>query len=508
MIYQSPIFWAGLIILGTVFGYFIRQLIAVRQFNSVEQKIRKQNEEAKSKAKEIILEAQEKSTALLEEIKKEERENKSQLTRLEERLLKKESQLEEQSLGLKHQEEKIISDVEKLKTAKSEIDELRQKAILQLEKITGLSTSEAKEYLFKNLQEKYQQDLAITMSKMDKERREEIERKGLEIMTTAIQRYARSHVGEVTTTAFNLADEDLKGKIIGREGRNIRALERATGVELIIDETPDSIVISSFDPVRREIAKLALQKLIKDGRIQPAKIEEKVEEAKQELNKKIAELGEAAAYETGIYNLPKEITQLLGRLHFRASYGQNVLIHSIETAYLAAMIAAELSVNVEVAKKAALLHDIGKAVDHEIQGSHTELGRRILKKYGIEEEIIKAMEAHHEEYPFATPEAYIVAAADALSASRPGARRDTLENYLKRLEDLEKIALEFEGVKSAYAISAGRELRVFVVPEKIDDFRALQLAREIANKIQSELKYPGEIKVNVIREMRAVEYAK
>jgi len=508
MIYQSPIFWAGLIILGTVFGYFIRQLIAVRQFNSVEQKIRKQNEEARARAKEIILEAQEKSTALLEEIKKAERENKSQLTRLEERLLKKESQLEEQSSGLKHQEEKILSDVEKLKTAKLEIDELKQKAIFQLEKITGLSTNEAKEFLFKNLQEKYQQDLATTLSKMDKDRREEIERKSLEIMTTAIQRYARSHVGEVTTTAFNLTDEDLKGKIIGREGRNIRALERATGVELIIDETPDSIVISSFDPVRREIAKMALQKLIKDGRIQPAKIEEKVEEAKQELNKKIVELGEAAAYETGIYNLPKEITQLLGRLHFRVSYGQNVLIHSIETAYLAAMIAAELGVNVEVAKKAALLHDIGKAVDHEIQGSHTELGRRILKKYGVEEEVIKAMEAHHEEYPFATPEAYIVAAADALSASRPGARRDTLENYLKRLEDLEKIALEFEGVKNAYAISAGRELRVFVVPEKIDDFRALQLAREIANKIQSELKYPGEIKVNVIREMRAVEYAK
>lgn len=508
MIYQSPFFLAALIVLGSVFGYFIRQLIAVRQFNSVEQKIKKQTEEAKTKSKEIILEAQEKATTLLEEVKKEERENKAQLTRLEERLLKKESQLEEQSSVIKNREEKNIQDVEKLKSAKAEIDDLKQKAISQLEKITGLSLTQAKEFLFKNLQEKYQEDLAVATVKLEKEKREEIERKSLDIMTTAIQRYARSHVGEVTTTAFNLEDEDLKGKIIGREGRNIRALERATGVEFIIDETPDSIVISSFDPVRREIAKMALQKLIKDGRIQPAKIEEKVEESKQELNKKISELGEAAAYEAGIYNLPKEIIQLLGRLHFRVSYGQNVLIHSIETSYLAAMMAAELGLNVEIAKKAALLHDIGKAVDHEIQGSHVELGRRILKKYGIEEAVIGAMEAHHEEYPFSSPESYVVAAADALSASRPGARRDTLENYLKRLGELEKVALTFEGVKSAYAISAGRELRIFVTPEKIDDFKAFQLAKEIAGKIESELKYPGEIKVNVIREVRAVEYAR
>jgi len=508
MIYQSPFFWAALIILGTVIGYFIRQLIAVRTANSIEQKIKKQFEEARSKAKEIILEAQEKATSLLEEAKKEERESKTQLSRSEERLLKKEEQLDTTFLDLKRREDHILQDVEKLKTAKLEIEELRQKAVSELERITGLSISEAREFLLKNLREKYQQELASFLQKLEKERKEEIERRALDIMTTAIQRYSRSHVAEVTTTAFTLSDEDLKGKIIGREGRNIRALERATGVELVIDETPESIVISSFDPVRREIAKLALQKLIKDGRIQPAKIEEKVEEAKQELNKKIMELGENAVYETGIYDLSKEIIQLLGRLHFRSSYGQNVLIHSIETAYLAAMIASELGCNAEVAKKAGLLHDIGKAIDHEVQGSHVELGRRILKKYGIEEEVINAMEAHHEEYPFASPEAYIVAAADALSASRPGARRDTLENYLKRLEDLEKIALTFEGVKNAYAISAGRELRIFVIPEKIDDFKALQLARDIATKIESELKYPGEIKVNVIREVRAVEYAK
>ncbi|MBN2198163.1 ribonuclease Y [Candidatus Wolfebacteria bacterium] len=508
MIYQNPLFWVSLIIVGAIIGYFIRQLIAIKTANSIEQKIKRQVEESRLNSKELVLEAQQKATAILEEIKREEKERKNQISKFEERLLKKEEQIEKQSSEIKQRENQITQDVEKLKTAKSEIEELKQKAISDLEKVAGLSAEEAKEILLKNLKESYQQDLSSSLQKMNKERIEEIEHRALEIMTAAIQRYARSHVGEITTTTFDLKDEDLKGKIIGREGRNIRALEKATGVELVIDETPESIVISSFDPVRREIAKMALQKLIKDGRIQPAKIEEKVEEAKQELNKKIIEVGENAAHETGIYDLPKEIIQLLGRLHFRISYGQNVLVHSIESAYLASMLASELGCNADIAKKAALLHDIGKAVDHEIQGSHVELGRRILKKYGMGEEIIKAMEAHHEDYPFASPEAYIVAAADALSASRPGARRDTLENYLKRLGDLEKIANGFEGVKNAYAISAGRELRIFVTPEKIDDFKALQLARDIANKIESELKYPGEIKVNVIREIKAVEYAK
>jgi len=508
MIYQNPLFWVGLVILGVFTGYFIRQTIASKNLNSAEQKIKRQVEESKAKSKEIILEAQGKATDLLEEVKKAEKEGKIQLGKLEERLLKKEEYLDSQSLELRRREEKSYQDIEKLKTVKTEIDELKQKVVSELEKVSGMSANQAKDFLLKNAQEIHQGELVSTLSKMDKERREEIEKKSLDIMTTAMQRYARSHVSEVTTSIFNLNDEDLKGKIIGREGRNIRALERATGVEFVIDETPESIVISSFDPIRREIAKMALQKLVKDGRIQPAKIEEKVEEAKQELNKKIIELGEGAAYEAGVYDLPREIIQLLGRLNFRLSYGQNVLTHSIETSYLAAMIASELDQNVEVAKKAALLHDIGKAIDHEVQGSHVDIGRKILKKYGISEEIIKAMEAHHEEYPFASPEAYIIAAADALSASRPGARRDTLENYFKRLGDLEKIAMGFEGVKNAYAISAGRELRIFVIPEKIDDFKALQLAREIANKIESELKYPGEIKVNVIREMKAVEYAK
>jgi len=508
MIYQNPIFWGALILFGAVLGYFIRQLIAVRQADSVEQKLKKQIEDSRLKAKELILQAQEKATTLLEEVKKEERESKTQVSRLEERLMKKEEWLEQQMSDLKSREGEVGQNMEKLKAVKAEVDELRQKSISELEKVSGLSTEEAKEVLLKNIQSKFNEELALAVQKLDKEKREEIEKKSLEIMTTAMQRYARTHVAEVTTSVFNLGEEDIKGKIIGREGRNIRALERATGVEFIIDETPDSVVISSFDPVRREIAKMALEKLVKDGRIQPAKIEEKVEEAKQEISKKIMEIGESAAYEVGIFDLPKEIIQLLGRLNFRLSYGQNVLLNCIEAAHLASMMASDLGLNAEVAKKAALLHDIGKAIDHEVQGSHVELGRKILKKYGIAEEVIKAMEAHHEDYPFASSEAYIVAAADALSASRPGARRDTVENYIKRLEELEKTALGFEGVKNAYAISAGRELRIFVVPEKIDDFGAMQLARNIANKVESDLKYPGEIKVNVIRESRAVEYAK
>jgi ribonuclease Y len=315
-------------------------------------------------------------------------------------------------------------------------------------------------------------------------------------------------VADVTTSVFQLPDEELKGKIIGREGRNIRTLERLTGAEFIIDETPDAVVISSFDPLRREVARLALEKLVKDGRIQPAKIEEKVEEARQELNKRIEEIGNDAVLEVGIIGLPKEIITLLGRLYFRSSFGQNVLIHSIEMAHISGMIAAELGVNVEIAKKAALLHDLGKVIDHEVEGSHVEIGIKLLRKYGVDEKVIDAMKSHHEEYPFSSPESYIVAAADILSAARPGARRGTMENYIKRLQDLERIAMTFEGVKNAYAVSAGREVRVFVVPEKIDDFAALQMAKNIASKIETDLNYPGEIKVNVIREMRAVEVAR
>src|SRR5581483_2442440 len=403
---------------------------------------------------------------------------------------------------------KVRATEERTKAKEGELAEREKEVSATLEKIAGLSVAQAREEIVRQAKEDRSQDLAQSIQKIDRENRDEVEKKAAEIITTALQRYARSHVAEITTTLFPLADEELKGKIIGREGRNIRALERATGVEFIIDEAPEAIIISSFDPFRREIARLALEKLVKDGRIQPAKIEEKVEEAKTELAKRTLEIGESAAQDLGVYGLPKELLQLIGRLHFRTSFGQNVLTHSVEMAYISEMMARELGLSSDIAKKGALLHDIGKAIDHEVEGTHVELGIKILKKYDIDEKVILAMRSHHEDYPYAIPEAFVVTAADVLSAARPGARRGTLENYIKRLGDLEKIAMEFPGVKNAYAISAGRELRVFVTPEKIDDFRALELAREIANRIQAEPKFPGEIKVNVIREMRAVEYAR
>ncbi|MBI3088874.1 MAG: ribonuclease Y [Candidatus Colwellbacteria bacterium] len=499
---------AGLIILGAILGYLVRYFFAARRIDSLERRLKEEIKRAKNEAQDIVLEAKNKAVGLLDEAKEELKERKTGLDRLEERLFKREEEFTKRDNEIRAEKEKLTQDTKQLEEKGKTLEEVKAKVREELARIAGLTPEEAKEKFFKEIQEKHSEDLVKMLASLTRERREEIEKKSLEIMTEAVQRYARSHVSEMTTSVFTLPSEDLKGKIIGREGRNIRTIERLTGVELIIDETPETIIISSFDPVRREIARLALQKLIKDGRIQPAKIEEKVEEAKAEIDKRIFEIGEEAAYEVGILGLPKEIIQLLGRLSFRTSFGQNVLTHSVEMAHLSGMMAAELGANVEVTKAGALLHDIGKAIDHEVPGTHVELGRKILKKYGISDEIIAAMEAHHEEYPFSTPESFIVAAADILSAARPGARRGTLENYLKRLEDLEKIAMDFEGVKQAYALSAGREIRVFVVPEKIDDFRALQLARDIANKVESELKYPGEIKVNVIRESRAVEYAR
>lgn len=496
------------LVFGATVGYFVRHLLAKRRAGSIEQKINSKLEDAEKASRAVVLKAEEKAAGLLSDIRRQEQEQKSQLSNLENRLIKREEVLDKNLSALGDDEKKLKQSEEELKNKEIELEKIKQETRAKLEKLSGLSKEEAQAALFKELKESNSQDLAVFLQRIDKERRDEIEKKSSEIIATALGRFARSQVAELTTTTFHLPDEDLKGKIIGREGRNIRALERATGVELVIDETPDSIVISSFDPFRREIARLALEKLIKDGRIQPAKIEEKVEEAKQELNKRVTELGEQATLEVGIYDLPKEIVELLGRLHFRTSYGQNVLLHSIEMAHLAGMIANELGLRVEVAKKGALLHDIGKAIDHEVEGTHVEIGRKLLKKYNLDDAVIESMQSHHDDYPYASPEAYVVTAVDVLSAARPGARRDTLENYIKRLGDLEAIAKEFPGVREAYAISAGRELRIFVTPEKIDDFKALELAREIANRIQSELKYPGEIKVNVIREVRAVEYAK
>lgn len=508
MNYASILAGGAALILGAVIGYVLRRTVVGSRAQSVEQRLKAQIEEAKQQAKEIFLEAKDKAALSLEESKREERERKHQLDRFEERLMKREELLEKQLQTVNQKEVHLKEETNRSGALRAELEALHKRAAVQLEERAGLTAGEARERLFKEIREQYRQELAQELQKLERERREEIEKKSAEIIVSAIQRYARSSVSEVTTSVFALPNEDLKGKIIGREGRNIRALERATGVEIIVDEAPESIVLSSFDPLRRETARLALEKLIKDGRIQPAKIEEKVEEAKLELVKRTQEIGEQAALEAGIIDLPKEILQLLGRLHFRTSYGQNVLTHSIEMTHLAGMIAAELGLDVDTAKRGALLHDVGKAISHEVEGTHVELGRKILKKYRISDKIIAAMESHHEEYPFSTSEAFVVAAVDALSAARPGARRDTVENYLKRVEELEKVAAGFPGVKTAYALSAGREVRVFVLPEKVDDFGALELAKDIAGKIQSELKYPGEIKVNVIREMRAVEYAR
>lgn len=504
LVYTAALALAG----GAALGYLLRQFLATRRVNSIEAKIKQQLEEAKTGSKEILLDAKDRAVKIFEDAKNQERERLAVLTRQEERLNSQIKKIDQKENELENLKKDIEHQANIVKTIKQEAEILKTKSEEMLEHIAGISKEEARNNMFKNIEEESKTDLVEAISKMEKNRIEELEKRAKEIMTVAVQRYARSHVSEITTSTVSLPTDELKGRIIGKEGRNIRTLERLTGVEVIVDETPGAITLSSFDPLRREIAKTALIKLMSDGRIQPARIEEKVEEAKKEVNKKLLEAGEAAAYEVGILGLPKEIIVLLGRLAFRTSYGQNVLIHSIEMAHVSGIMAKELGANVEIAKKAALLHDIGKAVDHEIEGTHIELGRKILKKYGVDEAVIRGMESHHEDYPFSTLESYIVTAADALSGGRPGARRDTIENYIKRLTELESIVNAFEGVEKSYAISAGREIRVFVSPQAIDDLKALQLAKEIARRIESELKYPGEIKVNVIRETRAIEYAR
>jgi len=500
----------GLVLLtiGIVAGYLIRQQIIKSRADSIEVTLKTKIQQAKEEAKEIVLEAKEKANQLLVESESEHRKQKEQLNKLEERLAKKEEILDKRQFEIDNRARDLDQAVEKIKAFKTELEQLKASELENLEKIAKLSQEEAKEELMKRIESVYKEDLVEAIKKLEGFKKSEIERRAQEIMMTVIQRYARSNISELTTSTVTLPSEDLKGKIIGREGRNIRHFEKLTGVEIIIDESPEVITLSSFDPIRREIARIALENLISDGRIQPARIEDKILEAQKLVKERVEKAGEDAVYEVGVLNLPPEIIHLLGRLAFRMSYGQNVLVHSIEVATLARMLAAELGANQEITKTAGLLHDIGKAVDHEVEGAHLELGIKILQKYGISEEIIKAMRSHHENYPVESIEAAIVNVADALSASRPGARRESLENYLKRLENLEKIANSFPGVEKSYAIQAGRELRVFVYPDQIDDLGAMKLAREIANKIEADLNYPGEIKVMVIRETRIIEYAK
>lgn len=504
-----PLFVAvGGLLVGAVLGYYARRSIAKRQAKTVEAKVDKLISEAKNEAKDIIFKAKEKAVKALDELKREEQRRRDEYSRTRKRLEERELLLDQRAQGLGQQEDDLKAKIEQVKNIKEEINQLKEKEIDKLEDISKISREEAKKELLKLIENQYQKDLFEEIKKMETSRKEELEKKAREIMVSAMQRFDSSHITEATTTSVSLPSDDMKGRIIGKEGRNIKTLERLTGVDIIVDETPETIVISGFDPVRRQIAKLALEKLMSDGRIQPARIEEMVEKAREEINEKIKEAGETAAYDAGVVGLDPKLTYLLGRLRYRTSFGQNVLMHSLECAHLAGMLAAELGADVAISKKAALLHDIGKAVDHEVPGTHVEIGRRILEKFGVDERVIKAMQSHHEEYPYETIESRIIQAADAISAARPGARKETLENYLKRLEELEAIATAFEGVEKAYAIQAGREIRVFVTPENIDDMKAYKLAKAIAKEIEKELKYPGEIKVTVIRETRAIEYAR
>lgn len=498
----------GLVLLGLAIGYFIRLFIAGQQLQSLESKSKDLFSQTEAKAKEIVVEAKDKAAAIIDAAVQEEKDRKSELRRFEERLLKKEDSLDQDRKQLESGLNRQRQTLEELSGQKEELKKLEEKTVKDLEAVAGLSRDDAKKKIFEEIRSRHQEELGVLLADLEREKRDQIEARSLEIITSVIQRYSRSHVTDITTTAVNLPNDEIKGKIIGREGRNIRAFERLTGVEVIVDETPEAIILSSFDPWRREIAKIALENLIRDGRIQPAKIEEQVESAKDQLEARVEKIGEEAAYDVGVVDLPKEVIRLLGRLNFRTSYGQNVLAHSVEMAHIAGMLAAELGLRINIAKKGALVHDIGKAIDQEVEGTHVELGRKLLKKYNVEEDVIRAMESHHDDYPYSIPEAHVVTAADVISAARPGARRETLEKYIKRLEDLEKVVNGFEGVKQSYAISAGREVRVFVTPEKIDDFGALNLAKNIAAKIKSDMQYPGEIKVTVIREVKAVEFAR
>lgn len=493
---------------GSLLGYFARQTIAKKQLGTAEGKIAKMMEEAEKKSEETKLEAEKKAVTIVEEARIKEKERENQLIRMEDRLEKREETLDRRLDDLERGRKILEQKAEEIRNIRKEAEEARRKELTRLEKIAGLSKDQAKKILLQLTEEENKEIIAQRIAKLEKEGKEELEKKSLNLMTQIIQKYAGSHASEVTTSTISIPSDEVKGRIIGREGRNIKALEKLTGVEIIVDDTPEAVVISGFDPVRREIAKISLEKLISDGRIHPGRIEEAVEFAKKEIENKIKEAGEAATYDVGIAGLNPKLIYILGRLRYRTSYGQNVLIHSLEVAHLAGALAAELGADINVAKKAGLLHDIGKSVDHEIQGSHVEIGIRILDKFGITKEVLDAIKPHHEEYPFESRESFIIAAADAISASRPGARKDTLENYLKRLEELEAVANSFPEVEKSYAIQAGREIRVFVKPEKIDDLGALKLARQIADKIEQELKYPGEIKVNVLREVRAVEIAR
>jgi ribonuclease Y len=499
---------AGAGLVGVAVGWIFRWLWVLARKGSIELEVKQILLDAREDAKRITTQAEEEAKQKATEVESEIKEKEEKITRAEERIFKREEGLDKKQADIEAEIEKVKGKIEEIKGIKERAEEMVRTRTEELAKVAGLTKDEAKNMLLSEVEREHGDDLMMRIAKLERDGHERLERRAREILTTAIHRLGNSVASDTMATAITIPSDDLKGKIIGKEGRNIKAFERATGVEVIIDDTPGSIVLSSYDPIRRAVARVALENLIIDGRIQPAKIEETVEKAKNEVNKIIKEKAEAAAFEAGVLNLDPRLLMILGRLYFRTSYGQSVLQHSVEMAHIAGMIAEELGANPAVARAGALLHDIGKALDHEVQGTHVEIGRRILQKFNVQEEVIKAMQAHHEEYPYETIESYIVQVADAISGGRPGARRDSVENYLKRLSDIEGIANSFGGVEKSYAISAGREVRVFVKPEEMTDLAARELARNIALRIENELKYPGEIKINVIRETRAIEFAR
>jgi ribonuclease Y len=491
-----------------VIGYVFRWLLVLGRKGSIEIEVKQILLDAREEAKKITAQADEEAKQKVALADIELREKEEKVTRAEDRFFKREEALDRKQAELDAEVAALKVKIEEIKSLKERADQLLSDRAEALAQVAGLTKDQAKEQLYAELQRESDEDLMMRVAKLERDGMERLERRAREILTTAIHRLGNSVAADTMATAITIPNDEIKGKIIGKEGRNIKAFERSTGVEVIIDDTPGSILLSSFDPIRRAVARMALENLIIDGRIQPAKIEEAAEKARADINKIIKEKAEAAAFETGVLNLDPRLLMILGRLHFRTSYGQSVLQHSVEMAHIAGMIAEELGANPAVARAGALLHDIGKALDHEVQGTHVEIGRRILQKFGVSEEVIKAMQAHHEEYPYETIESVIVQVADAISGGRPGARRDSVEQYIKRLADIEEIATSFPGVEKCYAISAGREVRVFAKPEEMSDFAARELARNIALRIENELKYPGEIKITVIRETRAIEFAR
>lgn len=498
--------------IGGFVGWIVRKNTAEKAIGSAEVEAKKIVENAhtaaEAKRRESVVAAKEEVMHIRNDVEKETRERRNELQRLERRNMQKEESLDRKMESLERKEENLHRKEGEVDRLKEELAASVVKEKQELERVSGLSTEEAKQVLLKSVEEEVRYESAIMIKEIETRAKEDAEKRAKNIIALAIQRCAADHVAETTVSVVTLPSDEMKGRIIGREGRNIRTLETLTGIDLIIDDTPEAVILSGFDPIRREVARVALEKLIADGRIHPARIEEMVEKSQKEVDQRIREEGEQATFETGVHGLHPEIVRLLGRLKFRTSYGQNVLKHSMEVSHLAGLMAAELGVDIQLAKRAGLLHDLGKAVDHDTEGTHVEIGVDLAKKYKESWDVIHAIEAHHGDVEAKTIVAVLVSAADAVSAARPGARRETLESYIRRLQKLEEIAETFEGVEKSYAIQAGREIRIIVKPDKVDDILAPRVAREISKRIEEELEYPGQIKVVVIRETRAVDYAK